>query len=323
MRVALFGLAPRRSWFAWSFNYMLQDGWSFPIVLTDLLAFYDAHRAGVRPKERGARQPYRRFIEAQQRWDSTDAARFWMRTFTGWRGRTPLVEALGGVGRPLPGQPYATAVARVSADATGALRQVARGTRLTLNTFIQMIWAALLHERTGAQQVTFGNMIAGRPADLPGVEKMVGLFNNLLPIVLDVPEDGSALDWARQIRTQQVETHEHQHTPHALLRAASGTTEALFDSYLVYENFPIPSELMERGARQGVSFVGGNAQTEHALRIVILPRGAEMDLLFCYYEGHLGAREVGDLAHAMARAIEVLPRLAAGSVAELLAGVRG
>ena len=70
----------------------------------------------------------------------------------------------------------------LSETLTAALTRQARQQGLTLNTFVQAAWAILLGRLTGRDDVVFGVTVAGRPPEIAGIETMVGLFINTLPL---------------------------------------------------------------------------------------------------------------------------------------------
>ena len=51
----------------------------------------------------------------------------------------------------------------------------------------------------------FGTVVSGRPAALKGVEQMVGMFINTLPVRVGVAEDEEVGEWLRQLQERQSE----------------------------------------------------------------------------------------------------------------------
>ena len=63
------------------------------------------------------------------------------------------------------------------------LAESAAALGVTINTVLQAGWALLLDRLTGHEgDVVFGATVSGRPAQLDGVESMVGLFINTIPV---------------------------------------------------------------------------------------------------------------------------------------------
>ncbi|MGJ3561527.1 condensation domain-containing protein [Streptomyces sp. INA 01156] len=83
--------------------------------------------------------------------------------------------------RPAAGHPDQLP-ADLPADLTARLLGAAREHGLTLNTLLQGAWAVVLGRLTGRDDVVFGGTVSGWPPQVPGVESMIGLFINTLPV---------------------------------------------------------------------------------------------------------------------------------------------
>ncbi|MCX0246622.1 condensation domain-containing protein, partial [Streptomyces drozdowiczii] len=129
----------------------------------------------------------------------------------------------------------------LTADATAALARRAREAGVTLNTVVQAAWALVVARTTGSRDVVFGAVVSGRPHDLPGVESMVGLFVNTLPVRVRLRDGESVDDLLVRLQDEQSRLAAHQHARLADVQRASGTRE-LFDSVLAFENFPQRAE---------------------------------------------------------------------------------
>src|SRR5262249_16908889 len=139
---------------------------------------------------------------------------------------------------------------------TAALTAQARERGLTLNTVIQVAWAILLGRLTGRDDVVFGVTVAGRPPELAGIERMVGLFINTVPLRVKLPPAKPRLAVLQELQGQQSRLTAHQHLGLAEIQSLAGLGE-LFDTAMVFANYP-----MDRGrARAGglrLTDVGGH-----------------------------------------------------------------
>jgi amino acid adenylation domain-containing protein len=252
LRLALFQIDAERFYFVWSHHHLLLDGWSLPIVLRDVFACYEAFGQG-RPIQLAQPRAYRDYILWLQRQDLAQAERFWRETLRGFAAPTPLrVErrtADGSLARPeSPHKQYG----RLSSETTERLRSLAREHQLTLNTLVQGAWALLLSRYSGEPEVVYGTTVSGRPVSLPGVEGMVGLFINTLPVRVRVAPRAprtSLLGWLKQLQAQQAEIRQYEYAPLAEVQRWSDVPGGtpLFEHILVFENYPLDASL-----RQGV-----------------------------------------------------------------------
>src|SRR6185503_9182938 len=127
--------------------------------------------------------------------------------------------------------------------AAGLYDRLAAFTRshaITPSTFFQAVWALLLARYTGHRDLVFGTTVAGRPAELAGVDTMVGMFINTLPVRIDVTPGLPVVAWMQRIQTEAAEAREFEHASlsqiHGWSEIARGVP--LFETLLVYENFP-------------------------------------------------------------------------------------
>ena len=83
----------------------------------------------------------------------------------------------------------------------------------------------------------FGVTVSGRPAELAGVETMVGLFINTVPLRVRLDPPPTVGEQCRAVQRDSAMLREHSYLGHAQLRAMGGVGE-MYDTLLVYENFP-------------------------------------------------------------------------------------
>ena len=137
-------------------------------------------------------------------------------------------------------------------ETSTALHQLARKHRLTVNTIAQGAWALLLSRYAGRTDVCFGSTVSGRPADLPGVESIVGIFINNLPVRVRCESERDLLGWLADLQQSQVDARQYDYVSLAQVRGWSEVAGGvnLFDSYLVFENYPLDENV---GAEFGLS----------------------------------------------------------------------
>src|SRR5205814_3088878 len=93
----------------------------------------------------------------------------------------------------------------IGPDVSRRLRDLAQRNGLTVNTVVQGAWGLTLAHYSGERDVVFGTTVAGRPADLPGVESMIGMFINTIPSRVTVHTGQTVAGWLRDIQAEQTE----------------------------------------------------------------------------------------------------------------------
>ncbi|MET0403432.1 MAG: amino acid adenylation domain-containing protein, partial [Cystobacter sp.] len=196
--------------FVFSHHHILLDGWSVPIIVRQVFALYDQLTRGVEPRMDVAR-PYRDYIGWLQGKGLEESERFWRRSLEGFTDPTPLVQSSVRPSVPVSGRQ--SAQVHLSAASTEALNAFARQHGLTLNTVVQGAWALLLGHHAGTRDVVFGTTVSGRPPELPGVEEMVGLFINTLPVRVRFSPESPLVEWLRGNQAWLMEMRQHEHSP--------------------------------------------------------------------------------------------------------------
>lgn len=254
MRLTLIRTGEDAYRFIWSHHHILLDGWSAPCLLNELLALYAAFRER-RELTLPAIRPYRDYVVWISKQNVAEAESYWRTLLKDFQ--TPIF--LGVERKPLSqtkeGEPVATGSweeqVEVGAKIVDRLQELARARRVTLNTILQGAWSVLMSKYSGATDVVYGATVSGRPPELQGVEDMVGLFINTLPVRVQVQPDVSVTELLRTIQEQQVETRQYEYSRLVDVQTWSGIRRGtqLFNSIFVFENYPV-REAGEAGEAQ-------------------------------------------------------------------------
>ncbi|HEU5131844.1 MAG TPA: amino acid adenylation domain-containing protein, partial [Pyrinomonadaceae bacterium] len=172
---------------------------------------------------------------------------------------------------------------RLSTELTETLRHFARQHKLTLNTLVQGAWAILSSRYSGDDDVLFGATVSGRPPDLPGVESIVGLFINTLPVRANVSSDLPLVEWLQQLQAQQIEARQYDYSPLVNIQGWSDVPRQtpLFESLLVYENYPVDTSLEAPQTSFSISDVRSTELTNYPL-VLVAGAGATLFLSIVY-----------------------------------------
>ncbi len=236
LRLALLQLADERYTFVWTYHHILLDGWSIPLLFKEVFALYESFHRGEDLRLDTPR-PFRDYIVRLKQRALADAEPFWRRLLQGFTTPTSLLPHLAPAGAADQDERHEALKVRVATELTTALASLAQQQRMTVNTLAQAVWALLLNRYTDEQDVLFGVAVAGRPADMAGVEAMIGMFMNTLPMRLRVPPDAWALPWLHEVRALQIEIEQYDYSPlvevHGWSQVPRGTP--LFESMLVFQ----------------------------------------------------------------------------------------
>jgi amino acid adenylation domain-containing protein len=325
MRVALLKTADDAWRCVWTHHHLVLDGWSVGLVLRDLLGAYPALLAGRQPSFQAC-PPYRDYIAWLQRQDLAGADAFWRQTLGGLSAPTPLGLAQTGVPPSVVEHSHGERLLRLEESLTTRLQTFARQHQLTLSTLVAGAWALCLARYSDQQEVVFGLTVSGRPADLAGVGDMVGMFINTLPLRVAVPDDQPVVDWLRELQARQAEVTPYAFTPLVRIQQQSAVPagQPLFESILVFENYPVDESLAQAPAGLRVENLRGMEQTNYPLSLYAMP-GRQLTLRMGYDRRRIDpavAEETMDHLHTALTGMIASPRARLADVPILSAAQR-
>ncbi|MEU5093033.1 amino acid adenylation domain-containing protein [Streptomyces sp. NPDC021356] len=231
VRFTLLRYGPDRHRFVLTNHHVLWDGWSRPVLLRELLALYlnggDTSRL---PRVR----PYRDYLGWLAGRDREAGERAWREALAGLEEPFRVAPAASGRVPVVPGRIELA----LTEQETARLTERARELGVTLNTVAQAAWAIVLSRLVGRTDVVFGVTVSGRPPELDGVENMVGLFINTLPLRLRLNPAQPLADLLGRLQSEQARLLDHQYLGLTRIQELAGLGE-LFDSVLVFENYPL------------------------------------------------------------------------------------
>ena len=288
MRLALVRTSDQEHRFIWSYHHLLMDGWSKYSVLKDVFSLYESAVRGQSVSLKPARR-YRDYIEWLQQQNMLEAEQFWRDALKGFTTPVSLAAGVALIDAGSKESEFREQQITLSATATASLQSLAREQKLTLNTLVQGAWALLLSRYSREKDVLFGATVSGRPAGLPGVESMVGVFINTIPVRVRVDSDDMLLPWLKKLQERQVEALQYEYTPLVQIHGWSEVprSQPLFDSLVVFYNYPVDSSLRERASSLEISDISFIERNNYPLTLVATP-GVELSLRIPYDPNYFG-----------------------------------
>ncbi len=313
MRVALLRTGEQRHHLVWTAHHLLLDGWSSSQLMGEVLREY-----GGAPRLAPAGR-YRDFIAWLQSRDPRAGEAHWRGELGRLQEPTRLAAAWPKPAHAQPGQGGHRRT--LDADRTRHLVDAARRERVTLHTLVQAAWALVLVRCAGQRTVCFGSTVAGRPADLPGAQQTLGLFINTLPVIVTLTAAQPVGDWLRELQAQGLAGREHEHTPLVEIQRWAGQGgQGLFDSLVVFENYPVDAAL-KQAAPGGLRFGAASTRddTHYAMSLAV-HQGEGLVFEYRYACEQFSGATVQALAAQVERALDAFaqaPQACVGAI-ELL-----
>jgi len=257
--------------FIWSFHHLLADGWSMPIILKEAFLLYEAKRQ-QKPLQLPPVRPYRDYINWLQKQDLSKAKTYWKRLLSDY---SPLpLPFVRSARNEAPGERSAV-IFELSETLSERLQQTARRFQVTVNTFVQAAWGLLLSRYLRQNDVVFGATFSGRPPQLKGVENMVGMFINTLPVRVRFNARENAEHILKSLQKQAAETREVEYTPLADIQGWADLPRdiALFDTIVVFENYPVDSSMQSLPGSVRFSEISSYERSNYPLSLIATFKG--------------------------------------------------
>lgn len=224
-----------------SSHHILYDGWSNGIILTEFLTTYESLVAG-RPPVKPVKPKFKDFIKQLRSNDRERQLTYWKEYLQGFGAKTGL---------PADTKKFseiselATYTCRLPAELTARVDSFVKDRGVTLATLLYGVWGILLQCYNDSDDVAFGTTIAGREAVLPGIEAQVGLFINTIPLRFKFDPGLEVAVALNRLGSELQQRAEHEMAALTDIKSCSelDQQEALFDSIVVVDNYPLAANL--------------------------------------------------------------------------------
>ncbi|MBF0572698.1 MAG: AMP-binding protein, partial [Desulfamplus sp.] len=346
MRMHIFKLEHNRYAAIWSFHHILMDGWCLGILIEDVQSAYMALNRGQTPKFVGTAPQYREYILWLEKADHAKAIGYWSNYLEGFNKVTSLprdvkvdaVKVSESINQNLQSTEKSIKDAETSnsdlqnlyqfelePELSRVLNQIARDYQITINSLVQSVWSIMLAEANRVSDVAFGAAVAGRPAEIPDVERMVGLFINTIPVRVKLADNRSFKELARVVQEESIDSEPHHFVSLASIQTACNVESSLLDHVLIFQNYPLGDELESLQKKYDVGFTFSDLealeQTNYDLSVEIYPLPTlHFDLRYNHLAYSIAKMDrVANELTTLFTAIANTPEISVGELRKLLA----
>ncbi|QEV16164.1 non-ribosomal peptide synthetase [Streptomyces alboniger] len=300
LRLTLVQRGAERHELVMTVHHIVYDGWSSPLVLHSLLHLYATFGdAGSLNRVR----PYRDFLDWLSRQDKEGAAQAWLAELEGLDEPT-LVAPLS---RQQEAGGHLRMPVELDRDTARCLSRRAAELGITLNSLVQGAWALLIASHTGRQDVVFGATVSGRPPQVAGMDEMVGLFINTLPVRVRTRAGQSAADLLLDLQQRQAALMDHHFLGLAEIHGAVGLP-VLFDSVVVFESYPAGGDDLDQTlSAAGIAITGMDWEAAvHYPLALFATADPDLQLMLGYRDHAFDTATVQRLAQGLTRILGAL-----------------
>ncbi|WFA84861.1 non-ribosomal peptide synthetase [Paenibacillus amylolyticus] len=264
----------------WSFQHILMDGWCLAQLTQELFEIYSTLTSGKQPAG-GKGSDYGDYIEWLEKQDDQAASGYWTAFLAGYEGQT----VLPGQKEPAPSGRFMAdhVTAELGKDLSKRMDLVAKQHLVTVNTLLQAVWGVMLQKYNGTNDAVFGSVVAGRPAEIPGIESMIGLFINTVPVRVNSEVDTVFTDLMAKLQERALDSGRYDYYPLYEIQARSVQKQNLINHIIAFENYPVDEQMEQAGDQQHggltIADVQMEEQTNYNFNVTVMP-GTEIEIRF-------------------------------------------
>ncbi|MCU0288094.1 MAG: amino acid adenylation domain-containing protein, partial [Acidobacteria bacterium] len=251
MRVSLSKMENAEYELTWSFHHILMDGWCSGILNTEFFEIYTSYLEN-RPYRLPEIKPYQIYIQWLEKQDKEESRLYWENYLAGYEEHSGVPVSRT---KPKEENDYQNEIVSLSLDIekTGRLNELAAVNHVTMNTLVQTLWGIMLGKYNGQEDIVFGAVVSGRPTELPGVESMIGLFINTIPVRICFAGGLKFNQLLRQIQQEALASEPFHYHPLAEIQSYSSLKQNLINHIMIFENYPISQQIegYEKVKKQG------------------------------------------------------------------------
>ncbi|MBF0573318.1 MAG: amino acid adenylation domain-containing protein, partial [Desulfamplus sp.] len=261
IRVTLFKRGDGVYTLVWSFHHIIMDGWSVSVLYEELATIYTALIKGKDSVNKILRfnlpEPvqFNAYIKWLKGRSNKDAQLFWQKYLDGYNRLTglPRLPNLEKTSEPSnkellePLEPtFSTKRLSFEIDPliSKGLSELSLKCQVTMNIVFQALWGLVMSKYNKCSDALFGITVSGRPTEIQGIERMVGLFINAVPVRVKYSDNDTLKDLLVRLQTEATSARDFHYCSLADIQASTPLRHNLFDQLLVFENYPDPSDVL-------------------------------------------------------------------------------
>ncbi|MDP2414101.1 non-ribosomal peptide synthetase [Daejeonella sp.] len=307
MRLHLVKKSDRVHELIWSYHHLVMDGWSMPIVLKEVFSRYrnavrGSNETFIKPA------PFFNYIKWLNQQDTNTAVEFWRSELgdidepTFFKADMHVTDDQSFI--------YGEEKVLIKEQSHSAINKLLKKNKVTLNAFFQALWSIIICSYTDKDEAIFGATVSGRPPAIAGIEGMVGVFINTIPIRIRVQEDADFFNWVHEVQLKQSAREEYSYLPLAEIQKLSGLTgnTALFDTILIIENYPGLTSDEDSDTGLQVSINRGYERIEIPL-CVIVTSNENLNIKISYDAGRYSPGFINGLLSHFESSIEAILKI--------------
>ncbi|MHA7059728.1 amino acid adenylation domain-containing protein [Aquimarina sp. M1] len=285
MRLQVLELEDNVYEFIWSHHHVLMDGWCTSIVINDFYQLLNAIDNNMDPMLEDP-IPYSNYIKWLDGIDRNKSLGYWKNYLSDY---TQVAEVPFQVTKN-DSDAYSEVKNQleIKEETFEKIKSLCNNLAITSSTFYQAVWGYLVARYNDTNDVVFGAVVSGRPGDLSGVENMIGLFSNAIPVRVRYEKEDRPIDLLKRLNDKGISGSDHHYLNLSEVQSQSEIGMGLINHIMVFENFPIEERLADNGIGEDTELMVQSVevidQSNYDFNITIAPDTGSTKIIFRYNE---------------------------------------
>ncbi|UNZ00503.1 amino acid adenylation domain-containing protein [Zhouia spongiae] len=283
MRLIVLNLKNGHYQFIWSHHHILTDGWCMSILINDFYKLMFSVQHGTEPNLEPV-IPYSNYIKWLSNVDKQSSLDYWKEYLHLYNN---IIEFPFRLYKEETVSSYKEGKESlyIKSSLLKAVNELCVDLNITQNTFIQGVWGYLLAQYNNIEDVVFGSVVSGRPSDLKGVESMIGLFINTIPVRVQFAENDSPKELLKMIQRNAISGMSHHYISLSEVQSLSEPGAKLLNHVMTFGNYSVQeSSNIDLTIADDLSVVSREIfeQTNYDFGIQVAPGSDELIINFTY-----------------------------------------
>ena len=177
-RVHVINIGENQSKLIWSFHHIIMDGWCLDIINNLFIQLYEE----IDYQENQKISEYSDFVELLDSNNEIKTKYFWENYLENFEGLPILLPEKDNSYKKIKKSDLDEVGIKLTLELTELIQNLGKKIKVGVGTILESAWGIVLQAYSASNDVVFGKIISGRDVQLPGIDNMVGLFINTIPI---------------------------------------------------------------------------------------------------------------------------------------------
>ncbi|WP_349409514.1 amino acid adenylation domain-containing protein [Pseudalkalibacillus sp. SCS-8] len=242
VRISIFKESMNTFSIIFSFHHIILDGWSLSNLLSELKSVYTDLTLYNRITFKDV-EPFTKFLKWQEKQDKDTALNFWKEYLDGYSKKASIFQK--NQLEETDSNKYQKVVHIIGRDKTKKMGAIANRLGVTPASMFNTMWGIVLQKYNQTDDVVFANVTSGRTADIDGIEEIVGMFINSIPVRIRSEKDMSLKNLLLKINEESLIRTENSHVSLSEIQSLTEMKNNLIDNVVVFENYPFNKDMFE------------------------------------------------------------------------------